>query len=49
MDFGVNKDMIVGRIYRNEDFEMIKFWYEVLLRMEIDKEQFERSLKVNFE
>lgn len=38
IDMGIDKDMIVNRIYRNEDFEMIKFWYEVLSRMEIDRE-----------
>lgn len=33
MDYGVDKDMIVTRIYRSEDFQMIKFWSEVLSRM----------------
>jgi len=39
MDFGVDKDMIVNRIYRNEKFEMLKFWSEVLSRMEFDEER----------
>jgi phosphoesterase RecJ-like protein len=38
MDIGVDKDMIVNKIYRNEDFQMIKFWCEVLSRMQIDEE-----------
>lgn len=38
IDLGVDKDMIVNRIYRNENFEMIKFWCEVLSRMQIDNE-----------
>lgn len=38
IDIGVDKDMIVNKIYRNEDFQMIKFWSEVLSRMEIDRE-----------
>jgi phosphoesterase RecJ-like protein len=38
MDFGVDKDMIVNKIYRNEDFQMIKFWCEVLSRMQMDEE-----------
>jgi bifunctional oligoribonuclease and PAP phosphatase NrnA len=38
MDIGVSKDEIVNRIYRNEDFQMIKFWCEVLSRMQIDTE-----------
>jgi phosphoesterase RecJ-like protein len=38
MDIGLDKDMIVNKIYRNEDFQMIKFWSEVLSRMEIDRE-----------
>jgi len=38
MDYGVDKDMIVDRIYRSEKFEMLKFWSEILSRMELDKE-----------
>ena len=38
IDLGVDKDMIVNKIYRNEDFQMIKFWCEVLSRMQIDNE-----------
>jgi bifunctional oligoribonuclease and PAP phosphatase NrnA len=38
MDLGVDKDMIVNKIYRNEDFQMIKFWCEVLSRMQMDEE-----------
>lgn len=38
MDMGVNKDVITSRIYRNEDFSMIKFWSEVLSLTQIDKE-----------
>lgn len=38
MDMGVDKDMIVNRIYRDENFDMLKFWYEVLGRMQIDKD-----------
>jgi phosphoesterase RecJ-like protein len=38
MDLGVDKDMIVNKIYRDEDFQMIKFWCEVLSRMQIDEE-----------
>ncbi len=37
-DKGVDKDMIAGRLYRDEEFQMIKFWSEVLARMEIDRE-----------
>ena len=39
MDLGVDKDAIVNRIYRNEKFEMLKFWSEVLSRIEIDKDR----------
>lgn len=35
---GADKNMIVNRIYRNESFEMLKFWSEILANMEIDKE-----------
>jgi len=35
-DFGVDKNMIITRIYRNEDFQMLKFWSEILSRMEVD-------------
>jgi phosphoesterase RecJ-like protein len=38
MDFGVDKDMIVNKIYRNEDFQMVKFWCEVLSQMQMDEE-----------
>jgi phosphoesterase RecJ-like protein len=38
IDLGVDKDMIVNKIYRNEDFQMIKFWCEVLSRMQMDEE-----------
>lgn len=38
IDKGVDKDMIVNKIYRNENFQMLKFWCEVLSRMQIDPE-----------
>lgn len=34
---GAEKNMIVNRIYRNENFEMLKFWSEILASMEIDE------------
>lgn len=37
IDMGVNKDMVVSKIYRSEDFQMIKFWSEVLLLMQKDE------------
>jgi len=38
IDFGVDKDEIVIRIYRSEDFGILKFWNEVLSAMKIDKD-----------
>jgi bifunctional oligoribonuclease and PAP phosphatase NrnA len=38
IDMGVDKDMIVNRIYRDENFQMLKFWSEVLSNMKIDKD-----------
>jgi phosphoesterase RecJ-like protein len=38
IDLGVDKDMVVNKIYRDEDFQMLKFWCEVLSRMQIDAE-----------
>lgn len=35
---GADKTMISNRIYRAEDFKILKFWSEVLSRMEIDVE-----------
>lgn len=39
MDIGADKNLIVDRIYRTEDFRLLKFWSFLLLRMEIDKER----------
>lgn len=38
MELGADKNMIVDRIYRSEDFEMIKFWSAILSKMEIDRD-----------
>ncbi len=34
---GVDKDMIIKRIYRSEDFEMLKFWSEILALLQFDR------------
>lgn len=38
MDKGANKAEIVQNIFRSIDFEKVKFWGEILRRMEFDKE-----------
>jgi len=38
MDLGADKNMIVTRIYRSENFHILKFWSEILEKMEIDNE-----------
>ncbi|KKP39489.1 hypothetical protein A2130_02395 [Candidatus Woesebacteria bacterium GWC2_33_12] len=38
MSLGADKSMISDRIYRGEDFRILKFWAEVLSRIQIDKE-----------
>ena len=38
MALGPDKNMIADRIYRSEDFEMIKFWSAILSKMEIDRD-----------
>lgn len=37
MALGADKNMAADRIYRREDFEMLKFWSKVLDKMKIDK------------
>lgn len=37
IETGAEKNMIVNRIYRNENFEMLKFWSEILANMEVDE------------
>lgn len=37
MELGADKDMAIYGIYRNEPFELIKFYAEVLVRMKIDE------------
>lgn len=37
MRLGADKNMMVDKIYRSEDFEMLKFWSTILSKMEIDK------------
>lgn len=39
MELGADKDMVVNRIYRSENFDILKFYSEVLSRMNIDKER----------
>ncbi|MFV1917673.1 MAG: bifunctional oligoribonuclease/PAP phosphatase NrnA [Patescibacteria group bacterium] len=38
MEKGADKDEIIHNIYRSVDFNLLKFWGEVLKRMEIDEE-----------
>ena len=38
MSLGADKNMIADRIYRSEEFKMLKFWSLVLSKMEIDYE-----------
>lgn len=38
MRLGADKNMIVEKIYRSEDFELLKFWSVILSKMEIDKD-----------
>jgi phosphoesterase RecJ-like protein len=38
MSLGADKNMIADRIYRTEEFDMLKFWSAVLSKMEIDKD-----------
>lgn len=38
MGWGADKNMIADRIYRSEDFEMLKFWSVILSKMEIDRD-----------
>lgn len=37
MELGADKDMAIHKIYRSEPIELVKFYAEVLLRIEIDK------------
>ncbi|MBN1169254.1 bifunctional oligoribonuclease/PAP phosphatase NrnA [Candidatus Woesebacteria bacterium] len=39
IDLGADKNKAIHYIYRNENFNMIKFWGEVLTRMQIDKKR----------
>jgi len=38
MKLGADKNMAINKIYRTENFEMLKFWSKVLGEMKIDKE-----------
>lgn len=38
MKLGADKDKAIHNIYRSEDFNMLKFWAEVLGRLEFDRE-----------
>jgi len=38
LEMGANKDLIVSRLYRNNDIKLLKFWGEVLTRLKVDKE-----------
>lgn len=38
MGLGADKNMITDRIYRSEKIELLKFWSQVLLNMEVDKD-----------
>ncbi|AKM82847.1 hypothetical protein A2422_02660 [Candidatus Woesebacteria bacterium RIFOXYC1_FULL_31_51] len=39
MELGADKNMVVNKIYRSENFDILKFYSKVLSRMEIDKER----------
>lgn len=38
IEVGVDKNKIILRLYRSEDLNMLRFWGEVLQKMEIDKD-----------
>lgn len=39
MSYGVDKNEVIVNIYRNEPFELLKFWGEVLKRLKMDKDR----------